>query len=200
MRLIVGLGNPGPRHRKARHNVGYRVVECLAAGAGISLDETLFAGRLGRGLLAGEEVALLLPGTSMNDSGEAVLQAVHGLGLEEPRSQLLVILDDLDLPLGRLRLRGEGSDGGQRGLRDVLDRLEGQAVPRLRFGVGRPPLGVDPVDWVLRPFGQEDERCLRRAVPRAAQAVRSLLEEGLARAMDRFNGPYPETAENEGSV
>ena len=138
----------------------------MAARTGIALDETLFAGRLGRGLLAGEEVALLLPETSMNGSGEAVLQAVHGLGLDEPQSRLLVILDDLDLPLGRLRLRGEGGDGGQRGLRDVLDRLEGQAVPRLRFGVGRPPVGVDPIEWVLQPFGPEDEACLRLALPR----------------------------------
>jgi PTH1 family peptidyl-tRNA hydrolase len=191
MRLIVGLGNPGARYREARHNVGYRVVECLAERAGISLDETRYEGRFGRGFLAGQEVALLLPETFMNGSGEAVLQAVVGLSLEDPGRQLLVILDDIDLPVGRLRVRGGGGDGGQRGLRDILERLESTGVPRLRVGVGRPPAGVDPVDWVLQPFAPADLQPLERAVPRAAEAVVCLLEEGLASAMDRFNGPLP---------
>jgi len=186
MKLVVGLGNPGDRYRATRHNAGFRVVACLAERAGIELAEERFEGRYGEGWAAGEEVALLLPETHMNGSGQAVIQALNGLALADPAQDLLIVLDDLDLPLGRLRLRPRGSDGGQR---DVIAWLGSEAVPRLRFGVGRPPPGVDPIDWVLQPFRGSDERVLSRAIPRAAEAVECFLAEGAALAMDRFNGP-----------
>lgn len=189
MKLVVGLGNPGDRYRDTRHNAGFRVVGCLAEQAGVHLDLERFDGRYGEGWVAGEQVALLLPKTHMNASGQAVIQALQGLELADPERDLLIVLDDLDLPLGRLRLRPRGSDGGQRGLRDVIDWLGSDAVPRLRFGVGRPPPGVDPIDWVLEPFRSDEERVLRRSLPRAAQAIACFLSEGAGPAMDRFNGP-----------
>lgn len=195
MKLVVGLGNPGDGYRKTRHNAGFRVVESLAARAGIELDRQRFDGRYGEGWAAGEELALLLPETWMNDSGEAVAQALRSLDLELPERDLLVVLDDLELPLGRLRLRPQGSDGGQRGLRDVIRRLGSELVPRLRFGVGRPPAGLDPIDWVLQSFRPDEEQVLRRAVPRAAEAALCFLVEGAGTAMDRFNGPFPDPTE-----
>ena len=192
MRLIVGLGNPGDRYRGTRHNAGYRVVASFAERSGIELDEERYEGRFGTGHVGAHEVALLLPETFMNASGEAVSQAMNGLALDDPAAQLLVVIDDLDLSLGRLRLRPDGRDGGQKGLRDIQERLDGAPIPRLRFGIDRPPVGVDPVDWVLRPFGPEDEKVLRKAVPRAADACRCWLDEGTRTAMDRFNGPFPE--------
>ncbi|MBW2240456.1 MAG: aminoacyl-tRNA hydrolase [Deltaproteobacteria bacterium] len=195
MKLVVGLGNPGERYRGTRHNAGFRVVACLAERARIALDQPRFSGRFGEGRAAGEAIGLLLPETWMNRSGEAVAQALDELEIDEPERDLLIVLDDLDLPLGRLRLRPEGSDGGQRGLRDILRQLGSESVPRLRFGVGRPPANVDPVDWVLQPFDEEEEMLLQDAVPRAADAASCFLAEGVAPAMDRFNGPLPERVE-----
>ncbi len=189
MKLVVGLGNPGERYRRSRHNAGFRIVECLAERAAIALDDERYDGHYGEGWAAGEEVALLLPQTHMNASGQAVIQALRGLATLDPERDLLIVLDDIDLSLGRLRLRPRGSDGGQRGLRDVIEWTGSEAVPRLRFGVGRPPPGLDPVEWVLAPFRADEERVLRRALPRAADAVLCFLSEGAGPAMDRFNGP-----------
>ncbi len=193
VRLVVGLGNPGGRYRGTRHNVGYRVVEALAERARIALDEERYDGRFGRGRVAGVPVALLLPETFMNESGGAVVEALRGLGLADPGRDLLVVLDDIDLPLGRLRLRAGGGDGGQRGLRDILHRLGREDIARLRFGVGRPPEGVDPTRWVLAGFDPAEEALLHRALPRAADAAATWVSEGVGAAMDRFNRPWPES-------
>lgn len=195
MKLVVGLGNPGNCYRETRHNAGFRIVDRLAERTGIALDRKRYEGRYGEGRAAGQELALLLPETRMNGSGEAVAQALRGLGLEQPERDLLIVLDDLDLPLGRLRLRPDGGDGGQRGLRDVIRALASERVPRLRFGVGRPPPGVDPIDWVLQPFHPDEGKVLSDALPRAAEAVLCFLAEGVATAMDRFNGPFPDPPE-----
>ena len=137
MKLIVGLGNPGPRYRLTRHNVGVRVLDAVASGAGIALCERRFSGRFGEGALGGERVGLLAPETWMNRSGEAVAQALAALPSVDPAFDLFVVFDDADLPLGRLRVRARGSSGGHNGLADILDRLGSEAVPRLRFGIGR---------------------------------------------------------------
>lgn len=192
MKLVVGLGNPGPRYARTRHNVGFRVVEALAERLRVDLAPSDLPGRFARAAWDDLEVGLLAPDTFMNASGEAVAGTVRRLGVGDPSRDLVVVFDDLDLPLGRLRLRARGSDGGHRGLRDVLDALETEAVPRLRFGIGRPPPGVDPVAHVLRPFDREEEAVLRRALPRALDAVTCFLEEGAAAAMNRFNAA-PET-------
>ena len=196
MKLIVGLGNPGAEYRATRHNVGFRVVEEIAARTRIVLDGERYQGLFGVGEWNGREVALLQPLTSMNHSGRAVAEAIPGLRIEDPARDLLVIVDDLDLPLGRLRLRPRGSDGGQRGLRDVIGRLGNDAVPRLRFGVSRPPVGVDPIRWVLDEFAAGEQAALGLSVARAADAAACFAGQGIDAAMDRFNGWPDEPTES----
>jgi len=163
------------------------VVERVAARSRIDWDADAYEGRLGRGRIAGDEVALLLPDTFMNASGAAVAQAVRGLGIGDVARDLLVVFDDADLPLGRLRLRARGGAGGHRGLADVLERIDCEDVPRLRFGIGRPALPVDTVDWVLSRFTREEEPVVRESVERAAAAVECFVAEGIECAMNRFN-------------
>jgi PTH1 family peptidyl-tRNA hydrolase len=194
VKLIVGLGNPGPRYARTRHNAGFRVLDAVAARVRAGPPESRFAGRFVECSLAGEPVGLLAPETWMNRSGEAVAQALAALPVADPAADLLVVVDDADLPLGRLRLRARGSSGGHNGLADVLERLATDAVPRLRFGIGRPEAPRDTVDWVLEPFAAAEEALLAQALPRAADAVACFVAEGIAPAMNRFNGPWPEPA------
>jgi len=194
VKLIVGLGNPGPRYARTRHNAGFRVLDAVAARARAGPPESRVAGRVVECSLAGEPVGLLVPETWMNRSGEAVAQALAALPVADPAADLLVVFDDADLPLGRLRLRARGSSGGHNGLADVLERLATDAVPRLRFGIGRSEAPRETVDWVLEPFAAAEEALLAQALPRAADAVACFVAEGIAPAMNRFNGPWPEPA------
>jgi PTH1 family peptidyl-tRNA hydrolase len=186
VRLVVGLGNPGPEYAETRHNVGFRVVELVAARHGIALAERRFRGRFGTGRVRGVEVALLEPETWMNLSGRSVIEAVRELPLEDVTRDLLVVYDDLDLPFGRLRIRPAGGAGGHKGLGDIQDRLRRNDFPRLRFGIGRPPPGDDPVDYVLSPFGPEAVGLAAR-LDAAADAVEAIWLEGVEAAMNRFN-------------
>jgi len=188
VKLIVGLGNPGPRYERTRHNAGFRVLDAVAARARAGPAERRFGGRFAEGTLAGERIGLLAPETFMNRSGQAVVEALAALPIADPAADLLIVFDDADLPLGRLRLRARGSSGGHNGLADVLERLASDAVPRLRFGIGRPAQPRDTVDWVLEPFAAEEEALLRELLPRAADAVACFASEGIAPAMNRFNG------------
>lgn len=192
MKLVVGLGNPGPDYANTRHNVGFRIVECLAARCGIGLDRERFGGRFGSGRWQGIELALLEPQTYMNRSGSAAAAAVAGLPVTDPAQDLLVAFDDVDLPLGQVRLRAGGGAGGHRGLTDVIAQLGTRAIPRLRFGVGRPPPGVSTTDHVLAPFTPDEEAVLPPAVARAAQALEAALRDGLDRAMTQYNAPAAE--------
>lgn len=186
MRLIVGLGNPGRRYRGTRHNIGWEVLDRLAVAHGIVIDREDGWAEVGRGTIGGENVILARPQTYVNASGVAVadLRRRHRVSL----SNLLVVLDDLDLPVGALRLREQGSHGGHNGLRSIIDALGGaREFPRLRIGIGRPPDGVDPADYVLgRPTA--DERIeLASAVERAAEGVRRWITEGIQAAMRYCN-------------
>jgi PTH1 family peptidyl-tRNA hydrolase len=188
-RLVVGLGNPGARYAATRHNVGFRVVERLAArhGAVFEASEAL-SGRVARRVVGGLDCALLEPTTFMNRSGDSVAAALACWPGLVPERDLLVVYDDLDLPLGRLRLRPGGSAGGHRGIADIARALATNAIPRLRFGIGHPGSAAAVVDWVLEPFSAEEEtERLPAAIDRAADAVVCVLADGLATAMDRFN-------------
>ena len=132
-------------------------------------------------------MGLLLPETWMNESGLAVARALRGLPVADLASDLLVAYDDVDLPFGRLRLRAGGGAGGHRGMDDVLERLGRRDLPRLRFGVGRPPPLRETTDWVLEPFHREEEAALPGLLDRAAAAVESFVAEGIEAAMGRFN-------------
>jgi len=190
VKLVVGLGNPGPRYARTRHNAGARVTERLRARWRLPEPEERFEGRFARGRvasLAGLDVGVLEPETYMNESGVAVAAALRKLPVEDPAADLLVVLDDADLPFGRLRLRGAGSDGGHNGLADVLEKLGRRDVPRLRFGIGRPLVAMETADYVLGRFSKEEEAALPAHLERAADAVECFLREGVAAAMNRFN-------------
>jgi PTH1 family peptidyl-tRNA hydrolase len=190
VKLVVGLGNPGPEYAGTRHNVGFRVVERVAQRHGIPLarDRRLH-GRFGTGTVAGVATGLLEPLTWMNLSGRAVQAAVDALPVGDVARDLLVVVDDLDLPFGRIRIRPGGGAGGHNGLTDVQDRLRRNDFARLRFGIGRPPAGADPVDYVLAAFDPEEAAALDGHLERAADAVEAVLTEGVAPAMNRFNAP-----------
>ena len=187
---MVGLGNPGPEYADSRHNAGFRVLGELARRHGMALarDRRLL-GRFGRGRICGVEAGLLEPHTYMNRSGLAVLAATTEFPLAELSSDLVVAYDDLDLPFGRLRIRPGGGAGGQKGLADIQTRLGRNDFPRLRFGIGRPPPGEDPVDYVLAPFDAEQQAVLADALERAADAIEAILGDGVQLAMNRFNAP-----------
>ncbi len=191
LKLLVGLGNPGPGYARTRHNVGFRVASCFAAEHGIALDREEFGGIFGRGaILSGEalplEVAVLEPQTFMNRSGGAIAEAIRELSVAGPED-LLVVFDDVDLSFGRLRLRPAGGAGGHRGLADVIESLERESFPRLRFGVGRPERGYETRDHVLQGFSLDEERALPDLVARAAEAVAVTLTLGVDTAMNRYN-------------
>lgn len=186
MHLVVGLGNPGSRYRHTRHNVGFWVAEELARRWAIGLVSTP-AGRLGRGAINGAPAALLLPGTYMNLSGDAVAWAMARLGVAP--ADLIVVHDDLDLEVGRIRVRARGSGGGHLGMRSVLDAAGTPEVARVRVGVGRPPPAVDAREHVLARAVAAEQGSLHEAAARAADAVEMIIGAGLGRAMNLFNRP-----------
>lgn len=180
MRILAGLGNPGPRYRGTRHNAGYLVLDALVARWHADFRRVRGADEARvRGLL------LVKPRTYMNLSGRAVLAALTRTGATP--DELLVIHDDLDLPLGRLRLRVGGGAGGQRGVQDIIDRI-GPGFARLKVGISRPPQGWAPERWVLSAFGEEERPLLERVVAAAADALELVLTDGLEAAMNRLNG------------
>lgn len=184
----MGLGNPGERYRLTRHNLGFWVVEGLSRRWGIPLDRRLGRGLLGLGSAEGERVGLFEPLTYVNCSGEAVGRVVAHLGLT-PRD-LLVIHDDLDLEAGRLRMRPGGGSGGHRGVESIMAALGTADFPRLRLGIGRPPEGMDPADYVLNPMDEEEVRFFRSVVDRAAEGCALLLSRGLDIAMGWVNSGH----------
>jgi PTH1 family peptidyl-tRNA hydrolase len=192
MKLLVGLGNPGPEYTDTRHNAGFRVVERLAARHGIVLErKRAWKAAYGKGKVAGVGVGILEPLTYMNLSGLSVLRAIVELGIEDPGRDLVVVYDDLDLPFGRLRIRPGGGAGGHNGLSDIQSRLRRNDFPRLRFGIGRPPPGEDPVDYVLSPFDSEQLASLGERLEAAADALEALLDRGVETAMNQFNASTP---------
>lgn len=189
----MGLGNPGRRYRGTRHNVGFEVVERLARRWGVRFRVQGRA-EVAEATFAGEPVVLAKPLTYMNLSGEAVGELVRRLGLKP--GQVLVVYDDMDLPVGTVRVRARGSSGGHRGMTSVLEALGTAEVPRVRVGIGRPAPAeaaaavsdlVRLVDHVLSRFSPEERAQVDQAVERAADAVETALGEGIHRAMDRFN-------------
>jgi PTH1 family peptidyl-tRNA hydrolase len=185
MKLIVGLGNPDRRYRRTRHNVGWEVIDRTARRWGVTVDQEDGWARAGSAKIGRHRILLVKPQTYVNRSGMAVadLQRRHRVKVED----LLVIVDDLDLPSGRLRLRIGGSHGGHNGLRSIIEALGSDAFPRLRVGIGRPPEGVDPAEFVLTPFSDEEVGVMEGALDRAVDAVEAVVREGLQPAMTRFN-------------
>lgn len=185
MKLIVGLGNPGRKYEGTRHNVGFLVVEELAKKYGHSKPKKEFQGETIEAKLENEKTLLLCPHTLMNLSGGSVLAARDFYKIDE--KDLLVVSDDLNLPLGKLRFRSSGSSGGQKGLADIIRRLGTDEVPRLRIGIGSPPDGRDAADFVLGKFTKAERPDMDEAIWRAADAIVVWAREGLATCMNRYN-------------
>lgn len=186
MKLIAGLGNPGSKYVATRHNVGFEVVQGLA-GRYRSVDwRVKFEGSVAEIESGAEKVLLLMPQTFMNLSGRSVAEAVRFYKLFP--EEVLVICDDMNLPLGKIRLKGSGSAGGQKGLQNILERLGTDKVPRMRLGVGRPPGQQDPATYVLQRFRMEEQEEVSQMVSTAVDAAECWLTQGMLTAMNRYNG------------
>ena len=187
-KFVVGLGNPGRRYSATRHNVGFEVLETLRRHWKLDEGREAFSGRLTEGHIgadAAQRVMLFAPQTYMNASGRAVRQLVDFYKADP--SDVLVVLDDMALPLGRLRLRAKGTAGGHNGLGDILAAMGDEAVPRLRIGISPAPANVDPAEFVLSRFRPDEAEVIEEAVKVAAKAAEDWLFRGIDSAMDKFN-------------
>jgi len=196
-KFVVGLGNPGRRYAKTRHNVGFRVLDRLRQRWQGGRDRRAFSGRLsearpGRAGLSEPKVLLLAPRTYMNQSGQAVGAMVRYYKAD--LGDVLVVLDDTALPLGQIRGRASGSAGGHNGLEDVLAAVGSNDLPRLRIGIGPPAPGQDLVQYVLAPFTSEEEQTIEQAVDTAAQAVEDWVFHGMGYVMNTYNRKDPDAS------
>ena len=183
-KLVVGLGNPGREYARSRHNVGFMVADDLARKWGLHYSHRWSHAAVALGRVAGVAVAVARPQTFMNASGDSVRGLARRFGLTP--ADLLIVYDDLDLPLGRLRLRERGSSGGHRGVQSIVDRLGTDGFARLRIGIGRPE-PRDARDYVLDGFSSEDRVALGEVRGRAVSAVEAVLGEGIGPAMNAYN-------------
>lgn len=183
--LIVGLGNPGREYRENRHNVGFMTLDSLARKMSLAFTRRQSDALYAAGRLADAPIILAKPQWYMNLSGRSVASLVkfHDIPLE----RLIVIFDELDLPLGTLRLRPEGGTSGHHGMESIVEALGTQAFPRLRFGIGRPPGRMDGAAYVLQDFGADERPIVEATITRAVEAVETFLTEGIVTAMNRFN-------------
>ncbi len=197
MLLLVGLGNPGSKYERTRHNVGFRAAAEAARACGASLDQDRWGARYGVGRLSGQPIAIFLPQTFMNGSGEAVGPAARFWKVEP--SSVVVIHDELDFEFGRLGVKVGGGDGGHNGLKSLRQHLGTGEFTRIRVGIGRPPQAWDPADWVLSKFVPAEEEALQGPqglLDLAAQAACAALTEGPQKAMNKFN-LKPQTPEKQ---
>ena len=184
--LVVGLGNPGSQYEATRHNVGFRAVDALAKEAGVKIDRAKFQALTAQATVGGVRVLLRKPQTYMNLSGVAVKQAADFYKV--PPERVLVLFDDIDLDVGRLRIRRNGSAGGHNGIKSIISSLGSQEFPRIKIGVGaKPHPDYDLADWVLSRFTLAEQKLLDPAIEHAAEAVPVIFTQGIERASSQFN-------------
>jgi len=187
MKLIIGLGNPGAVYKDSRHNIGFSAVRALTESCRGSLKkERSLACLSARVKIDGQESILALPLTFMNLSGLAVGALIKKYKIEDFRD-LLVVCDDLDLELGRMKLRPSGSSGGHRGLESIIKCIGSGSFPRLRVGIGRPGAGIDITEYVLEPFSKQEKRRVEEMIEKTVSCCRSWVIEGIAKSMNVFN-------------
>jgi peptidyl-tRNA hydrolase, PTH1 family len=184
--LIVGLGNPGREYRTNRHNIGFLLVDHLAARLGVSFSRLESKALVTKTEYQGRRLVLAKPQTFMNLSGQAV--GTLARFYKVPLSQLMVCYDDVDLPLGQIRIRPDGGSAGQKGMGSIIERLGTQQFPRLRLGIGRPPGRMDAASYVLQDFSKQEVEALQETFGRAVDAVQLFVTQGLNTAMNQFNG------------
>ena len=184
--VVAFLGNPGSRYEGTRHNAGFLTADALAREKNIRIDKLRFRALTGTCEMGGEKVLLMKPQTYMNLSGEAVAQAARFYRV--PPERVIVVSDEMALPIGKLRVRRKGSAGGHNGLKSVIACLGSEEFPRIRLGVGAPPHpDYDTADWVLSTFKNQDAEDMARAARRAAEAVECYITQGPDRTMNLFN-------------
>lgn len=185
--LIVGLGNPGRGYRRNRHNIGFMVLDALAATMGVRFTRHQSQALLCDGRLDGRRTYLAKPQTFMNLAGSSVGPLARYYRV--PPGSLLVVYDDLDLPLGSLRLRASGGSGGHRGMASILAAVGSEDVPRMRLGIGRPPGRMDPADFVLEDFHAQEAEAVEASIRQAVDCIGEFLRSGVELAMTRCNAP-----------
>lgn len=184
--IVVFLGNPGPKYRDTRHNAGFMAADAMEKKLGISINKLRFKALTAQAALGGEKVLLLKPQTYMNLSGESVSPAAAFYKV--PPEHIIVVSDEVSLPIGKLRIRKSGSAGGHNGLKNIIAMLGTDAFPRIRMGVGAPPhADYDMADWVLSSFKNQDADDMRSLAVRVCDAVECYIAEGPDRAMNKFN-------------
>jgi len=185
MNLIIGLGNPGKAYANNRHNVGFRCINKLAKVHGIPLAQRSCQAQFGIGQIAGKEVVLAKPRTFMNLSGKSVKLLIRRFQTDP--GNLLIIHDDLDLPLGNIRLYSGGGSGGHKGVESIITQMGSKDFPRIRVGIGRPQGDGDAVAFVLSDFSPEERVVIEDTIARVTEAIHCLLREGIMAAMNKYN-------------
>lgn len=185
MYVIAGLGNPGRRYADTRHNMGFITLDHLAEDLGVRIDRVKHRALTGETRISGEKVMLVKPQTFMNSSGESIREIMDFYKVEHDR--LIIVYDDLDLDCGVLRIRKKGSAGTHNGMRSVIAMLGYDDFPRIRIGIGGNGR-IDIIDYVIGRFTKEEREPLERAVERACSALKCYIEEGIEKAMNRYNG------------
>jgi PTH1 family peptidyl-tRNA hydrolase len=193
--LIAGLGNPGRQYADNRHNLGFRVVDQLARAYNIPMQRVQSQAIVGQGRLGNHSIVLAKPQTYMNLSGSSVAALARFYKL--PASNVLVVYDELDLPLGTIRLREKGGAGGHNGMRSIIQHL-GDEFPRLRLGIGRPPGQMPAAAYVLQDFGRDDQPVVDELLDHSLQAIEVFVRDGIQLAMSRFNGPVGNAQDDAG--
>lgn len=187
MYIIAGLGNPGKNYEGTRHNIGFDTLDVIASKNNIKFNKTKFRADFGEGIIGGEKVILVKPQTFMNLSGESIrpLRDFYKV----PDENIIIIYDDISLPLGKLRLRGKGSAGGHNGMKSIIYQLNTDIFPRIKIGVGAPPHeDFDLADYVLGKFGKDEIEILTKTVDKVNDAVESIIRNGVEKTMSKFNG------------
>lgn len=185
MKLIVGLGNPGKQYEHTRHNIGFDVIEKLSENISIPLDQAKFRGLYGMKNIGGEKVILLKPLTYMNLSGESIRAIMDYFQIEN--EELLVIYDDLDLPVGKIRLRERGSAGGHNGIKSTIAHIGNQEFKRIRVGIDRPKNGMQITDYVLGRFSKDEQEVMNLVINKCADACEAWLKQPFLQVMNEFN-------------
>lgn len=186
MKLVVGLGNPTIKYDKTRHNVGFEVIDELADKYNIALDTMKHKGMYGKGKIEGQSVILLKPMTFMNLSGESV--ALVSKYYKVAPEDIIVIYDDINLDVGRLRIREKGSAGGHNGMKNIIAHLGTEEFPRIRIGVGMKPPRMDLADYVLSHFSEDEQALMNQGYDKACEALKLLLLDEIPQAMNQYNG------------
>ena len=188
--LIVGLGNPGREYERSRHNAGFRCLDLIAEALNCKVDKLKFQGLYNQVSYNGKKLFLLKPQTYMNLSGRSVVQLSAYFNI--PPQRVIVLFDDISLPPGRLRIRGNGSAGGHNGIKSIIQELGSQDFPRVKIGVGaKPHPDYDLADWVLSSFSANEEKDLKVALDNGAKAALTIIDQGISEAANRYNGSHP---------